>query len=102
MKKYAVLAALAFSFGTAAFAQTYTGVVSDEMCARNNTAKASSSDHAACAEKCIKGGSPAVLIIDGKVVPVTNPDKIASHAGHKITVEGSMKDGKLTVEDVKS
>jgi len=101
MKKLAVFATLALSFCTAsAFAETYTGVVSDAMCAKN-PAKASSPDHAACAKKCIEGGSPAVLIVDGKVYPVSNPDTLKEYAGQKITVDASVDNGTLTIKSVK-
>ena len=81
-------------------AETLTGVVSDAMCAKN-PAKAASAQHAACAEKCIKGGSPAVLIVGEKVYTVTNPEKIEGFAGKTVTVDGTMADGKLTVASVK-
>ena len=101
MKKLVSLAVIAFSLASAsAFAETLTGVVSDAMCAKN-PAKASSPEHAACAAKCIKGGSPAVLIVDGRVYQVSNPDKIASFAGEKITVDGLVSAGTITVSSVK-
>jgi hypothetical protein len=101
MKKLLTLAVIAFSLASAsAFAETLTGVVSDAMCAKN-PAKASSPEHAACAAKCIKGGSPAVLIVDGRVYQVSNPDKIAAFAGEKITVDGSVSAGTITVSSVK-
>lgn len=101
MKKLAALTVLTLSFASAsAFAESFTGVVSDAMCAKN-PAKASSPDHAACAAKCIKGGSPAVLIVGSKVYQVSNPDKIAEFAGKKITVDGSLAADTITVSFVK-
>lgn len=101
MRKFAVVAAVAFTLcAGSALAETYTGVVSDAMCAKNPT-KASSPDHAACAKKCIEGGSPAVLIVDGKVFPVSNPDTLKDYAGQKVTVDASVDNGTLTVKSVK-
>ncbi|HEX4156396.1 MAG TPA: hypothetical protein VHY48_12355 [Acidobacteriaceae bacterium] len=101
MKNLSLLTALALSLATAtALGQSFTGVVSDAMCAKN-PAKASSAAHAACAKKCIKMGSPAVLIVDGKVYPVSNPDKLTAYAGQKVTVEGTLAAGTLTVKSVK-
>ena len=101
MKKLLTLTALTLTFASAsAFAEPFTGVVSDAMCAKN-PAKAASADHAACAAKCIKGGSPAVLIVGDKVYPVSNPDTIAAFAGKTITVDGLVADGTLTVKSVK-
>lgn len=101
MKKLAVAATLALTFSAAScFAETLTGWVSDAMCAKNPS-KVSSASHADCAKKCIEGGSPAVLVVNGKVYPVSNPDALKSHAGEKVTVEGTVKDGTLTVDSVK-
>ena len=101
VKKLAALTVLTLSFASAsAFAESFTGVVSDAMCAKN-PAKASSPDHAACAAKCIKGGSPAVLIVGSKVYQVSNPDKIAEFAGKKITVDGSLAADTIKVSFVK-
>lgn len=101
MKNLSLLTALALSLATAtALGQSFTGVVSDAMCAKN-PAKASSPDHAACAKKCIKMGSPAVLIVGDKVYPVSNPDKLAPYAGEKVTVDGTLANGTLTVKWIK-
>jgi hypothetical protein len=91
--------ALTFTAGSA-FAESYTGWVSDAMCAKN-PAKVSSADHADCAKKCIEGGSPAVLVVDGKVYQVSNPDTLKEYAGKKITVDATLDNGTLTVKSVK-
>jgi hypothetical protein len=101
MKKVAVVATLALTLSAAsAFAESFTGWVSDAMCAKD-PAKVSSASHADCAKKCIEGGSPAVLVVDGKVYPVSNPDALKSYAGQKVTVDGTMDNGTLTVKSVK-
>jgi hypothetical protein len=101
VKRIAALATLAFTFtAVPMLAESFTGVVSDAMCAKN-PAKASSPDHAACAKKCIEGGSPAVLIVDGKVYQVSNPDMLKDHAGQKITVDATLDNGSLTIKSVK-
>ena len=102
MKKFAAIAALALTFSTTgAFAETLTGWVSDAMCAQD-AHKVSSADHAACAQKCIKGGEKPVFVVGEKTVyTITNPEKLVKHAGEKVTVEGTVKDGALTVASVK-
>jgi hypothetical protein len=102
MKKLVALTALALSFAaTGAFAETLTGYVSDAMCAKDPH-KVSSADHAGCAKKCIAGGEKPVLVVGGeKVYTITNPDILIPHAGEKVTVMGSVKDGALTVDSVK-
>jgi hypothetical protein len=101
MKKLLAVTALSFSLVTAgAFAQSFKGVVSDAMCAKN-PAKASSPAHAACAQKCIKMGTPAVLIVGSKVYQVSNPEKLDPFAGKTVIVDGTLTDGTLTVKSVK-
>lgn len=99
--KTATLAVLALTLATGtALADTYTGVVSDAMCSKN-PAKASSPAHAACAKKCIDGGSPAVLIVNGKVYQVANADMLNPYAGKTITVDADAAKDVLTVKSVK-
>jgi len=101
VKRLSLVTALALSFATAAaLGQSFTGVVSDAMCAKNPV-KASAPSHAECAKKCIKMGSPAVLIVGSKVYPVSNPDKLTAYAGQKVTVDGTLASGTLTVKSVK-
>jgi len=101
MKKLAALAILTLSFASAsAFAESFTGVVSDAMCAKN-PAKAGSAAHAGCAKKCIDGGSPAVLVVGDKVYKISNPDKLTAFAGKTVTVDGSVDADTITVKSVK-
>lgn len=101
MKRIAALATLAFTFtALPMFAESFTGWVSDAMCAKD-PAKVSSADHADCAKKCIEGGSPAVLVVNGKVYPVSNPDMLKDHAGDKVTVDATLANGTLTIKSIK-
>ena len=101
MKRIAALTTLALTFAAVPLlAESFTGVVSDAMCAKN-PAQASSPDHASCAKKCIEGGSPAVLIVGSKVYQVSNPDTLKSHAGEKVTVDATLDNGTLTIKSVK-
>ena len=102
MKKFVAVTTLALSFAaTGAFAETLTGYVSDAMCAKDPH-KVSSADHADCAVKCIKGGEKPVLVVGGeKVYTITNPKTLVPHAGHQVTVEGTVNGDALTVKSVK-
>jgi hypothetical protein len=102
MKKLVTLTALALTLATTgAFAESFTGYVSDAMCAADPH-KVSSPDHAACAQKCIKGGEKPVLVVDSeKVYTITNPDMMTSHAGEKVTVDADVKGSALTIKSVK-
>jgi len=98
MKKFTTLAALVLGLSAMAMAADFTGFVEDTACSTKPAMK----NEAECAKKCIKGGSPAVLIgEDGKVYKISNQDKIVAHAGEKVTITGSVKDDTITIASVK-
>ena len=98
MKKFTTLAALVLGLSAMAMAADFTGFVEDTACSTKPAMK----NDAECAKKCIKGGSPAVLIgEDGKVYKISNQDKIVAHAGEKVTITGSVKDDTITIARVK-
>ncbi|MGA8940118.1 MAG: hypothetical protein WB439_13235 [Acidobacteriaceae bacterium] len=102
MKKLLSVCIVSFSFLTvSAMAQTFRGVVSDSMCAHNNLAKASTAAHEACAQKCIKMGSPAVLIVGTTIYNVSNSSKLNAFAGKTVTVDGKLAGNTITVMSVK-
>ena len=79
-------------------ADSWTGYVTDAMCAGKGK---SGADHAACSKKCISGGEAAVLVVDGKVVKIANQDKVKGHEGHNVTVTGKLDKDTLTIDTVK-
>lgn len=98
MKTIPVLALMTIGFGASAMAAEYKGFVEDTACANKPEMKGDS----ACAQKCIKGGSPAVLVTeDGKVYKISNQDKIVASAGQNVTVNGKLKGDTLTIHSVK-
>jgi hypothetical protein len=98
MKKLTAVAALAFGLAASGMAAEFKGFVEDTACA----GKADMKDDADCAKKCIKGGSPAVLVsADGKIYKIANQAKIVEHAGMKVTVTGDLKGDTITVASVK-
>jgi uncharacterized protein DUF5818 len=98
MKKFTAAAALVFGLAATGLAAEFKGFVEDTKCSTNPAMK----DDADCAKKCIKGGSPAVLVTDdGKIYKIDNQAKIVDHAGMKVTVNGTLKGDTLTVASVK-
>ena len=98
MKKFTAVATLALGLAAAGMAAEFKGFVEDTNC----SSKAGMKDNAACAQKCIKGGSPAVLVGEaGKVYKISNQDKIVAHAGEKVTVTGKVEGDTITVDEVK-
>jgi hypothetical protein len=97
-KKILATAALFLSFAAiSASAETWKGTVSDSMCA----AKHQGSTDIACAQKCVKGGSPAVFVVDGKVYKIENQEAVKDHIGHKVSVSGTMTGDTIHIDEVK-
>lgn len=103
MKKFAVVIlvnATVLAFG--AFAESVNGYIADAMCAGKMGAKTASEGHAKCAEKCIKGGSAAVLVTsDGKIYKLDDQAEATKHAGHKVTVDGDVSGDSIKVASIK-
>ncbi len=98
MKRLVIAFALVLSlFTVSAMAAEWTGYISDAKCG----AKGSSEAHAKCAETCVKGGSAAVFVSDGKVYKIDDQAKVQDHVGHKVTISGKMKGDTIAVDSVK-
>jgi len=91
-------AAISTTFSFKVEKTTLTGYIGDAMCAAKG--KANSADHAACAAKCIKGGSAAVLVVGDKVYSIANQKKVVKFAGKKVTVEGTVTDDSIDVSSI--
>jgi hypothetical protein len=102
MKKFVAGSLLVLGMAFTAMAGEYTGYIVDANCAAKQGAKAASDSHAGCAAKCIKGGAAAVLVdADGKIWKIADQDKVKDHAGHKVTISGSMDGDTIKVDSVK-
>ncbi|HEY2456855.1 MAG TPA: hypothetical protein VGI13_06110 [Candidatus Acidoferrum sp.] len=91
--KYRFAAVTALALCSAVFTMaadgSWTGYISDSECG----AKGANEKHAACAAKCVKEhGAKYVFVNDAdkKVYAIDDQDKVAAHAGHHVTVKGSM------------
>ena len=94
MKKFAFVAL----FAACAFAGEWKGTISDSKCAAAHTDASEKSMK--CVAGCIKGGQKAVLVTDGKVLKIANPEKVADHLGHKVTVTGNLEGDTVTIDSV--
>jgi hypothetical protein len=98
MRTITAIALMTVGFAASGLAAEYKGFVEDTACAGKPEMK----NDAACAQKCIKGGSPAVLVTeDGKIYKISNQDKIVASAGQNVTVMGKLKGDTLTIDSVK-
>ncbi len=102
MKKFAVVCLMnATAFALGAFAENVSGYIADAACAGKQGAKVAAEGHAKCAEKCIRGGSPAVLVTSaGKVYKLDDQKMATPHAGHKVTVSGDVTDDSIKVSSI--
>lgn len=97
MKKSLTVLALAATFSLGAMAADFNGYIIDQSCA----GKAAMRGNVDCANKCIKGGSPAVLVTeDGKIYKIADQAKVVDLAGKKVTLTGKLKDDTITVAKV--
>jgi hypothetical protein len=98
MKKITAAALLTMGLTAGLMAAEFKGFVEDTKC----STMASMKGDAECAQKCIKGGSPAVLVTpEGMIYKIANQDKIVAKAGMNVTVTGNLKGDTITVASVK-
>jgi uncharacterized protein DUF5818 len=98
------IATLAFVLMAAtAFAadQTWTGTISDKMCGADHKKMGGKMSDRDCTLACAKGGSPYVLVSDGKVYQLTNHDAdLRTHAGHTVNLSGELKGDTIRVSKI--
>ena len=98
MKTITSVALVAMGLGASLMAEDFKGVVMDDKCSGISGMKS----NVECIQKCIKGGSPAVLVTaDGKVYKIANQDKILASAGKNVTVDGKLEGDTITIASVK-
>jgi hypothetical protein len=100
-----VAAAVVLMMSAPAFAETWTGAISDSMCG----AKHQAGEHTGkkmtdrdCTEACIKGGAKYVFVSGDKVYTIANQDfaGLKTHAGHTVKLTGEMKGDSVTVSKI--
>jgi hypothetical protein len=98
MTRGIALLALLSAAAIGAYAADFNGYIIDESC----SSKPAMKGNEACARKCIKGGSAAVLLTpEAKVYKLDDQSKVTEHAGHKVVVTGSLSGDTIKVESIK-
>jgi hypothetical protein len=95
----AVAAAMLFGAAlTMAADGTWTGYITDSKCG----AKAAHEGSRDCTIQCVKAGAKYVFVNDAdkKVYAIDAQDKVADHAGHHVTVKGTVDGGTLKLESI--
>ena len=96
--------ALVFGFtlcGASAFAEEWTGYISDASCGKKHTDGSEAS--VKCVQGCVKRGTAPVFISGDKVLKIeeASKEKVMAHLGHKVTINGSLSGDTVTIEDIK-
>jgi len=94
---------LSAAMSTFAFAseQTWTGAISDKMCGADHKKMGGKMSDRDCTLACAKGGSPYVLVSDGKVYVLANHDAdLMTHAGHTVKLTGELKGDTIRVSKI--
>ncbi|MBW4889086.1 hypothetical protein KXQ82_05140 [Mucilaginibacter sp. HMF5004] len=105
MKKFLLLFVMAVSM-TASFAAAnltggkLTGYIDDSMCAGSEKSMCNSTNRVTCAQKCIKSGAKAVLVVGDKVYKISNQKAVVKYAGKNVTIEGKITGETIEVTKV--
>src|SRR5258708_21082544 len=77
---------------------SWTGYITDSKCG----AKAAHEGAAECTVKCVKEGAKYVFVGDSdkKVYAIDDQEKVAAHAGHHVTVKGSVEGDNLNLTTI--
>jgi len=98
--RFAMAMAVALFAGALAMAGdgSWTGYIADSKCG----AKAAHEGARECTIKCAKAGSKYVFVNDAdkKVYAIDDQDKVAEHAGHHVTVKGTVDGDTLKLSSV--
>src|SRR6516165_12312918 len=96
MKRGFALWAVGSALALFAAGADFSGYIIDQTC----SSKADMKGNEACARKCIKGGSPAVLLTDAKVYRLDDQAKAVDHAGHKVKITGKLDGDTIKIETI--
>jgi hypothetical protein len=98
--RFAVAVAVTFFSGALAMAGdgSWTGYISDSKCG----VKGAHEGAAECTTKCVGAGAKYVFVDDAtkKVFVVDNQDQVAPHAGHHVTVKGTVDGDTLKLSSI--
>jgi hypothetical protein len=92
-------------------AQTFSGEVMDDICAKNKShdkmmqqMKSMTSDPAICTKKCVQLGAHYVLYDrqQGTIYKLDNPEKAEPFAGKAVQISGTLEKNKLKIANIEA
>lgn len=97
----AFMFALVLSSSAIAADQTFTGIVSDNMCGKQHMMKNASV--AKCTRECVKAGSDYALVVGDKVYTLKGDKaQIDKFVGNKAVVTGTLNGETFTVTSIRA
>ena len=98
MKKTIAILFAAAALSIAADKQTFTGVITDDMCADANHKDMKMGSDPKCVAECIKGMNGKYVLYDGKASYELSDQKTpAKFAAKKVTVTGTLDEKTKTI-----
>ena len=96
--KFAAGLALTFCMAVLALGTdgSWTGYISDSVCG----VKGANEKHADCATKCVKEKGAKYVFVNDADHNVDAQEKVAAHAGHHVTVKGSVEGDNLKLSSL--
>jgi hypothetical protein len=99
MKKLIAIAAVSAAMTFGAGKQTFTGVITDNMCADANHADMKMGDDAKCVTECVKSMSGQYVLFDGKQTYTLSDQKTPEKfAAKKVKVTGTLDEKTKTIQ----
>lgn len=98
MKK---LLSFALPFGllaVSALAADLTGTIVDANCGAKHADASETSQN--CAKRCLGRGAKPVLVSDGQVLKIANPDRVRDFWGQKVKATGKVDGDSVTIEAI--
>ena len=98
MKKLTAIVATLLFAAAICLADQWSGWITDQKCA--TAGKYAGAEH----QKCVENGAAVVFVNDAdkKIYAISDPDKVKSHIGEKVTMQATAKGTTLEVESVEA
>lgn len=98
-RSFSIVLAIAWAASVALGAQTFTGVITDDMCDKADHKAMNMGPPAKCVTECIKGMDGKYVLFDGKNAYVLSDQKTpAKFAAQKVTVTGTLDAKTKTIQ----
>ncbi len=106
MKRHIAIAiGFVFLASAAVGQQTFTGIITDDMCGKADHKAMNMGPDAKCVSECIKGMDGKYVLYDGKTTYILSDQKgTAKFAAQKVTVRGTLdaKTNTIQVDSIKA